>query len=51
MARGPAPDAAFLARVRSRGDQGTRDRYARFVGIEALRAALRSAPALAFDAG
>lgn len=47
LARGPA-DAPLIAEVRSRGDQNTRDRYARFQGIDALRQQAAALPKLRF---
>lgn len=49
LSQGIDKDAAMLADLRGTGDQNTRDRYGRFIGIEALQQALATLPRLVFD--
>lgn len=51
LARGDTADRKLLDTVRGRGDQNTRDRYARFIGLDDLRIQARTLPDFAFSAG
>lgn len=50
LARTERSDRKMLDTLRGRGDQNTRDRYARFIGLDALRAQAQQLPKFVFGA-
>jgi hypothetical protein len=44
LSQGKKNDLAFVSEIIGRGDQGTRDKYRHFIGIEELEAALKDGP-------
>lgn len=50
LARGEAKDREILATMRGKGDQNTRDRYERFIGLDTLRERRATLPKFVFGA-